>query len=490
MQRDALKRAGCEKIIEDMASGGKVEVSDAPILAADRPRGGDARQFRLTLVVIDQIAVTMDMDNRRRVRKQRSRTTMSTLDAIDQPSQFPAPRGQSRLRRYLVRRGRLLARLLLILAIGLAFMAGTLEIWRGASLIRLPDVGDPFDVAAFRAVRIPVDQDAAVLLRQAQEKVARRMPDLSLAGMRLSPAYGWSKAAPELRDWVTANRDALELFRDASERPDATAHPALDRDDRRFILDIGDLVRLAFFEASRLEQRGEMAEAWNWYRAIFRVKLHIMRRGSIFGRWVADRNCSSLPHANRGVGCGPRTDVVLIRRALDDVLPGEPKPEWDAFSLKADYIDMMKELDKNWGLVQQGEDEDQIVGIGGERLPPALGWIPYAAKRYVWNEPERSRRVLRLAFANWLAHAKEKNPRYLKATVGATFHDRETACDGLSLFGQPGWSVCRPGVNAASLGGVVSRHSRREISAVLLALACHSCHRAPGAPRGGRVTGG
>src|SRR5262245_53189594 len=50
--------------------------------------------------------------------------------------------------------------------------------------------------------------------------------------------------------------------------------------------------------------------------------------------------------------------------------------------------------------------------------------------------------------------------------------DRETACDGIFLCGQPGWSVCRPGVDAARLGGVVSRHSRREISAVLLALAC------------------
>src|SRR6516165_6301200 len=82
---------------------------------------------------------------------------------------------------------------------------------------------------------IPEDRDAAVLLRQAQEKVNRRMPQLSLAGRRLAPAYQWSEAAPELRDWVTANRDALELFRDASERPDATVHPALDRD--HFILE-------------------------------------------------------------------------------------------------------------------------------------------------------------------------------------------------------------------------------------------------------------
>ena len=49
---------------------------------------------------------------------------MSTSDVIDKASQFTAPRGRSRLRGYLVRRGRQLARVLLILAIGLAFMAG------------------------------------------------------------------------------------------------------------------------------------------------------------------------------------------------------------------------------------------------------------------------------------------------------------------------------------------------------------------------------
>ena len=188
----------------------------------------------------------MDAGEQERARSQATEpSTVSTSHAIDEASQFTAPRWRSRLRGYLVRRARRLARLMLILAIGVAFMAGALEIWRGASLLLLPDIGDPFDVAAFRAVRIPEDRDAAVLLRQAEERVNRRMPNLSFAARRLAPAYQWSAAAPELRDWVTANRDALELFRDASERPDATVHPALDRD--HFIHYIGDLVLLAFF---------------------------------------------------------------------------------------------------------------------------------------------------------------------------------------------------------------------------------------------------
>ena len=37
----------------------------------------------------------------------------------------------------------------------------------GAQLIGLPDVGDPFDVAAFRAFTIPDDRNAFVLYRRA-----------------------------------------------------------------------------------------------------------------------------------------------------------------------------------------------------------------------------------------------------------------------------------------------------------------------------------
>ena len=65
----------------------------------------------------------------------------------------PAPgavSGTSRkLLRLLRKRLRQLLRATLVLAIGLAFLAGALEIWRGVSLLLLPDIGDPFDVAAF-----------------------------------------------------------------------------------------------------------------------------------------------------------------------------------------------------------------------------------------------------------------------------------------------------------------------------------------------------
>ncbi len=319
-----------------------------------------------------------------------------------------------------MRRGRQFVRLIFFLMIALLFMAGLLEAWRGASLIGLPDVGDPFDLAALRAFRIPEDQDAIALYHQAQARLSP-MPSLPIAIRRLGPGP-WSKTVPELRDWATANRRALELFRDASECADGIVHPSFDRDARHYYLNqLGTFAWLALLEGSRLEEQGEMDAAWNWYRTVFRMKVHAMRRGSIFQRYIADSSCKWLHMRIASWAADPRTGVPLLRRALDHVKAGEPKSEWDAFSLKVDYVAMMTELDKKWGAVQQGDDEDQHVLIFGEPLPLALAWIPYAARRYFSNEPERSRRVLRLAFANWLAHVEEQDPHHLKPAVRVTF---------------------------------------------------------------------
>jgi hypothetical protein len=343
---------------------------------------------------------------------------MLTSDLVDPASQPSVRTWRTRLRGYLVRRARQLARLLLVLTIGLLLIAGVLEGWRGACLIGLPDIGDPFDVAAFRAIRIPEDQDAILILRQAHEKLTR-MPGLPSAVLRVGPVAGWSKSVPDLREWVMSNRAALEMFRDAAQRPDVNA--GYGRDLHQNYLNLSEFAWLVLLEASRLEEQGDMAGAWNWYRAFIQMKVHVMRRGSLFQRYVADRASSGLEQCIANWSSDGRTSVPMLRRALDDVRAAEPRQEWEVFSLRVEYLEKMKELDKEWGWVQQGEDKDQHVRIGGEELPPYLVWIPYAAKRYHSSEPERSRRVMRLAFANWLAHTEDEDPRHKRPAARATF---------------------------------------------------------------------
>ena len=60
----------------------------------------------------------------------------------------------------------------------------------------LPDIGDPFDVAAFRSFRLPDDQNAFTYLRRASEKLTN-----------LSAMVGWDGSSPgDLKfSWSIAN---------------------------------------------------------------------------------------------------------------------------------------------------------------------------------------------------------------------------------------------------------------------------------------------
>ncbi len=310
-------------------------------------------------------------------------------------------------------------RFVLILVLAILFTAGALEAWRGASLIGLPNIGDPFDVAQFRAFQVPPENDAFVLLRQAQRKLTD-FPRLPLAVRKLGP-LAWSKSAPELRDWVDANRESLAMFRAASERPDGIALPDPGTYDGDEELKLGLFVELIRLETSRLEELGDMAGAWRWYLAVFRMQNHVTRRGSMFQRADAARYCVRLRPRVAAWASDRRTGTALLHRAFADVKALEIKPEGDSFSLKVDYLILMHELEREGGFVQQGSEEDQQVSIFGERLPPNLTWPAYAARRYFRNEPERSRRVLQLAFANWLSHTGDRDLLRQKPAVRATF---------------------------------------------------------------------
>jgi hypothetical protein len=288
-------------------------------------------------------------------------------------------------------------------------------------LIGLPDVGDPFDVVAFRTFRVPEEQDAFVLFRQAAAKLLP-MPDLPTPAQRAGPAAEWSHADPKLREWAEANRAALSLFQQGAERADGTAAVLIDPERSSLQeLNLRRLVSLAFLDASRLEEQGDMAAAWGRFRAILRLKALIMRRGTAFDRFVADQFCRGLQMRVANWTADRRTDFALIRQALDDVCACEPNREWDVFSLKLDYLQVMRELDRPDGWVQQGDDKDRKFRLGDWELPPNLEGSVYAARRFLINEPERSRRVIRLVFANWLTHAEDSSPQSRKPSVQAIF---------------------------------------------------------------------
>ena len=134
----------------------------------------------------------------------------------------------------------------------------------------------------------------------------------------------WSQAVPEVRRWVDDNREAMAVYRQGTERPDALDLAiGFDRGSFKTIGALWSLYLIVLFEASRLEEQGEMAGAWGWYRAILRTSHHIgmhsgFERRNMILRWHRELHNRLTTWAD-----DPKTTSTLLRRALDDVVACE-----------------------------------------------------------------------------------------------------------------------------------------------------------------------
>ncbi len=306
-------------------------------------------------------------------------------------------------------------------------------LWWSIQLIGLPDVGDPFDAESFRSMTIPEDRNAFVLYRQAADRL--RPLDLALesSGTRFvgvlpmvsgtltteTPGRSrdekidlladWSKADPRVRRWAEANREAMALYRQGAERPDALDAGRAGREDRRS----GDAMRalrslhlLALLEASRLEERGDLAEAWSCYRTAPCASYHFGLHGDLTHRFIGERWRGDLLIRLTAWSADRRTTPAMLRRALDELIACGALAPSDAYTIKAEYPYILKLLDspQNLGPNLPMNWLHDIFGSPEYQLSPEQMQAIVAAWRFWRGEPERSRRVIRLAVANWLAY--------------------------------------------------------------------------------------
>ena len=109
---------------------------------------------------------------------------------------------------------------------------------------------------------------------------------------------------------------------------------------------------------------------------------------------------------------GPRPSE--LHTALDEVLKNEPSPDWDISAMKYAYIDVMREIERPLPLsVLQVSEGEWTFRLGDMALSPTMIESLEAVRCFFSREPERSRRVLRLLCAQYLAHleARELPPR-------------------------------------------------------------------------------
>jgi hypothetical protein len=282
------------------------------------------------------------------------------------------------------------------------------RLWWSLQLVGLPDIGDPFDVAAFRSFTIPDDRNACVLYRQAADRLKPLIASSEEHRQKIDLSAHWSEADPAARRWVEENREAMAIYRRGTERPDAL-DPALSSNPDPYSK-VARVFRsfhsLLLLEASRLEERGDRAGAWGWFHAALRATHHMGLRGTTITRLIAQSRHSEFRRRFAAWAADPRTTPALIRQALDDVVACKLLAPSESYTLAAEYSYLEGLLDSPDNPARQ-----EILA----RVGRILEWLGYQRDSDVrraiddawrtWRrESERSHRVLRLAIANWLAY--------------------------------------------------------------------------------------
>ncbi|WP_435009010.1 hypothetical protein P12x_000256 [Tundrisphaera lichenicola] len=308
---------------------------------------------------------------------------------------------------------------------GLAAVAGLLAFgglwaWWATQLWGLPDIGDPFDVAAFETFSVPDERNAFFEYRDASALTMSTWKKIrgNKSGPELEfPKEGWSKANSVWRDFLAQSGEALTIWRAGSEKPGFLyIHP----DGLSFgtLLPVSQelrmLARLAILEGSRLEAEGDMAGAWGWYRAALRSSRHSGLHGFMIERLIG---AAMHEDASKGLtrwASDPRVDAPLLRRALDEVIAIDAMTAPHSVALKLEYLVSIRSMgDPNLigdVLVQQNTNEAAdwcqelpISDLNKERIQEV--------RVLAANDRERSVRVSRLMMANWLAQVDKPPSR-------------------------------------------------------------------------------
>ncbi|MHC5541196.1 hypothetical protein ACYOEI_23490 [Singulisphaera rosea] len=275
-------------------------------------------------------------------------------------------------------------------------------LWWATQLVGLPDIGDPFDVRAFQAETIPDDRNAFVLYRRAVALYKPLKWSDTSASIPVDRDTVWGSSSPEVRQWGDANRESLAAYRQGAERPEAL--------DLTLLSPYGGFVefdayrpfqRLLLLEASRLEQQGDMAGAWGWYRTSLRSIRHMGQYSRSSRRLAAQVWHGQLNRRVTDWADDPRTTPAQLRRALDDVIGCEQIVPSDSYSLKVEYL----WLDQMLGSPDYPTDRmppSWLRPVASYLTPERVQSISRAWCRWE-REPERGRRAFRLVVANRLA---------------------------------------------------------------------------------------
>jgi hypothetical protein len=320
---------------------------------------------------------------------------------------------------------------LTLLYLTIAVVAGAFG-WREASIWRLPQAPEPFDLVKYGRVEVPDADNAMVAYRE----VFARFGDLDTLSYKVDGVASWSvsdwsAADPEVRRWAEDHRKALEAWVPANDRPDSLlVQPEEFRIDtpQEALQWLRPYARLALLEGSRLEHSGDLAGAWRMYRAALRASRHAGRHGGTSQRWIGHSILEQTRPRIEAWIDRPGMTGELLRRAIGDVEACWAMTPPVSEAVRAEYFaarTAVNHTETSWsdtGPYSNANWYNQFF----------LGrW----AHRFLRREPERSSRVLRLIAAGYLAQCdrpRAHRSRLLCSFFGDLRPRRADAASGTS----------------------------------------------------------
>ena len=277
-------------------------------------------------------------------------------------------------------------------------------LWWATGRLDVPDVSEPFDVEAFQNFRIDRNSNAYTIWRRALGR-----PEGPAALFDPNAKWRPDKADPRDTAWLKANGEALALFLEGAERPDALAPPYVPPEPGARpgvevkTANVFGFRMLALQEVNRRAYRGDMDGAWTCLRASFRACRLIAQRGTVVERAMAGR---MRTEALRRLGAWAddfRAANALLRRALDDLIALESIAPDDGVAIKAHYLFMKKRLN---GTLNPWSDYNRGFPTGPDEwhLGRSVEATLYPFRRARVVEPDRSRRLLKLLTDEWLGY--------------------------------------------------------------------------------------
>jgi len=293
-------------------------------------------------------------------------------------------------------------------------------------LQEVPDIKEPFDLDKFGHVDVAPEDNAFELYRAASAKLVSQTNASRTDAVDAVLYGGWLKSSEELRDWLEENREALELFRQASERPEAVYFQPAEKTIVSPQLVVSNhlrtLAQLACLEAARLEANAKPAAAWTWLSALLRASRHSGSHGCTVERMVGITMHRYAYAAIVIWAANPRLAVADLRHVLADVRKIHARTVPASETLKVEYLITRKNY-ADLNLFSRDLD---------------FPWyIANSFVMYPMGEPEMGRRLTKMIWTNWLLECDR--PRHLRrpdaagtARLYALDHDVASIEGGLS----------------------------------------------------------